>query len=111
MNSEGGIGPPTNPLPWLTAKVSILAIRMAASRPTPRVPPPVRTIVSWSLPENIVIGRATPTIPNTTPPSVYFAMAGTVSRPNSRAAAIMNPVRSVTTRAANRPCTTAADLD
>ena len=38
MNSEGKMGPPMNPLPWLTAKVSIFAIKMATSKPRPRVP-------------------------------------------------------------------------
>ena len=41
-------------------------------------------------------------IPNTTPPSVDFATAGSFSRPNSRGTSIMDPARSVTTRAANR---------
>ena len=31
------MGPPMNPLPWLTAKVSIFAIRMATTKPSPRV--------------------------------------------------------------------------
>ena len=42
-------------------------------------------------------------IPNTTPPSTGFAMAGTFSRPNSRAAAIMYTASSGTMTAANRP--------
>jgi Kef-type K+ transport system membrane component KefB len=40
------IGPPTKPLAWLTAKVAILAIRMAASRPRPSVPACVSTVLS-----------------------------------------------------------------
>jgi hypothetical protein len=35
MNSAGNIGPPMNPLAWLTAKVKIFAITVAASRPAP----------------------------------------------------------------------------
>jgi hypothetical protein len=46
MNREGKMGPPTNPLPWLTAKVSILAMRMAMSRPNPRVPASLSTVLS-----------------------------------------------------------------
>ena len=36
MNSDGKMGPPTNPLPWLTAKVSILATSVATSVATSR---------------------------------------------------------------------------
>src|SRR4029453_3014921 len=46
MNREGKMGPPTNPLPWLTAKLSIFAIRMATSKPNPRVPASVSTVLS-----------------------------------------------------------------
>jgi hypothetical protein len=35
INSAGNIGPPMNPLAWLTAKVKIFAITVAASRPAP----------------------------------------------------------------------------
>src|SRR5271166_5353743 len=67
MNSDGKIGPPTKPLPWLTAKVSIFAMSVATTRPRPRVPAPLSTVLSWSLPLNMVSGSATPTIPKTTP--------------------------------------------
>ena len=46
MNSDGKMGPPTNPLAWLTAKVSILAIRMATTKPNPRVPASVSTVLN-----------------------------------------------------------------
>ena len=108
MNSDGKMGPPTKPLPWLTAKVSIFAMRVATSRPKPRVPAPASAVLSWSLPLNMVSGRATPTIPKINPPSADLAMTGTFSRTNSRAAAITNPPSSVTTRTANRPSRTPA---
>ena len=57
---------------------------------------------------NIVNGSATPTIPNTKPPSTGFAIAGTFSRPNSTVAALMNTTSSVTTMAANTPRATPA---
>ena len=72
-------------------------------RPRPRVLAPFSTEVSWSPPENIVSGSATPTMPNIMPPSVDFTMAGTFSRPNSRDASIMNPAARIVTRAPNRP--------
>jgi hypothetical protein len=36
MKSEGNIGPPMNPLPWLMAKVKSFAITVTASKPAPR---------------------------------------------------------------------------
>ena len=38
MNNAGKIGPPTNPLAWLTANVHCLAITRAISSPTLIVP-------------------------------------------------------------------------
>src|SRR3954447_16322207 len=37
MKRDGKMGPPTKPLPWLTAKVSILAIKIATTRPHTQV--------------------------------------------------------------------------
>ena len=46
MNNEGKMGPPMNPLPSLTAKVNIFAIKTATSKPTPRVPASWSTVLS-----------------------------------------------------------------
>ena len=46
MNSDGKMGPPTKPLCWLTAKVSIFAISVAMSTPRPRVPASASTVLS-----------------------------------------------------------------
>ena len=46
MNSDGKMGPPTKPLSWLTAEVSIFAMSVATSRPRPRVPAWLST--QWS---------------------------------------------------------------
>jgi hypothetical protein len=46
MNGAGNIGPPMNPLAWLTAKVKIFAITMAASRPAPSVLASLSTVLS-----------------------------------------------------------------
>ena len=75
MNSDGNIGPPMNPLAWLTAKVKIFAITMAASRPAPSMLASLSTVLSWALPVKSVSGSATPTTPNSTPPSVDRAMS------------------------------------
>ncbi len=108
MNNAGKIGPPMNPLAWLTPKVSIFPMSRAISRPSPRVPASESTVLSWSLPVNRVSGSATPTSPKIAPPSVDFTTPGSFSRSNSMAESLTNVPRSVVTTAANRPSGTAA---
>ena len=70
-DEQGGkMGPPTNPLAWLTPKASIFPIRIATNRSTPRIPASVSTVSSWALPVNRVSGRATPISPKMAPPIV-----------------------------------------
>ena len=52
---------------------------------------------------NIVSGKATPTTPNTTPPSVVRTLPGSFTSSNSRDTSWTMTTSTVTTRAANRP--------
>ena len=108
MNNAGKIGPPTKPLPMLTAKVRIFASKIATRRPRPRVPASCKTLLSWSLPVNRVSGNATPMKPNTTPPSVDFAMLGIGNRVNKRVNPAVAATNTVATTAASRPSGIAA---
>src|SRR4051812_49965954 len=45
MNNAGKIGPPMNPLAWLTANVNCLASTTTTSNPTPHVPAPSMTVL------------------------------------------------------------------